>query len=119
MTTVRSTDYRLVVGIDVAAKTFPASWTTDRTHYTRAVTFEQTDAGLAQFQQRLHPTGVAPADTLVVLEASGSYWISLAVALDSAGFVVSVVNPVYVSRWAQSLPRPPHRPLCLDGRDCR
>jgi transposase len=105
MTTVRSTDYRLFVGIDVAAKTFTASWTTDRTHYARAMTFEQTDAGLAQFQQYLHPTGIAPGDTLVVLEATGSYWIALAVALDSAGFVVSVVNPAHVSYWAQSLPR--------------
>jgi len=105
MTTVRSPDYRLFIGIDVAAKTFTASWTTDRTQFSRAVTLDQSAAGLAQFQQHLQATGVAPADTLVVLEASGSYWISLAVALDSAGFAVSVVNPAHVYHWAQSLPR--------------
>jgi transposase len=105
MTTASSADYRLFIGIDVAAKTFTASWTTDRVQYARAVTLDQTAAGLAQFQQHLQATGVAPADTLVVLEASGSYWITLAVALDSAGFVVSVVNPAQVYYWAQSLPR--------------
>jgi transposase len=105
MTPASSADYRLFIGIDVAAKTFTASWTTDRAQYARAVTQEQTAAGLAQFQQHLQATGVGPADTLVVLEATGSYWITLAVALDSAGFAVSVVNPAQVYYWAQSLPR--------------
>ena len=96
MTTVRSADYRLFIGIDVAAKTFTAAWTTDRLQYAPAVTLDQTAAGVAEFQQQLQASAVAPAETLVVLEATGSYWITLAVALDSAGFVVSVVNPAQV-----------------------
>jgi len=42
---------------------------------------------------------------LVVLEATGSYWIALAVALHHAQFVVSVVNPAHVHTFAKSLPR--------------
>jgi len=57
------------------------------------------------FQQQLSTLGIAPADTLIVLEATGSYWIRLAVALHAAGFVISVVNPKQVHHWAQSLPR--------------
>ena len=34
-----------------------------------------------------------PAATLVVMEATGNYWIALAIVLHQAGFAVSVVNP--------------------------
>jgi len=39
-------------------------------------------------------TGAAPAETLVALEATGNYWVALAVALHEAGYRVSVVNPL-------------------------
>jgi transposase len=48
---------------------------------------------------------VPPAETLIVLEATGSYWISLAVSLHSQGFVVTSANPAHVHSWAQSLAR--------------
>jgi transposase len=48
---------------------------------------------------------VPPAATLVVLEATGSYWISLAVTLHQAGYAVSVVNPAHAHAFAHSLPR--------------
>jgi transposase len=97
--------YRLFVGIDVAAKSFTATWTTDRSHYARAVTLDYTPTGLRQFQQHLQVTQIAPAQTLVVIEATGSYWITLAVSLHAAGFAVCVVNPAQVHYWAQSLAR--------------
>jgi transposase len=34
-----------------------------------------------------------PAQTLIVMEATGSYWLTLAWCLHEAGFVVSVINP--------------------------
>jgi transposase len=40
-----------------------------------------------------------------VLEATGSYWISLAVFLHQAGYAVSVVNPAHAHAFARSLPR--------------
>ncbi|NTU81425.1 MAG: IS110 family transposase, partial [Chloroflexales bacterium] len=70
-----------------------------------AVSFEQTEAGFATFQQRLGTTGVAPSATLVVVEATGSYWIALAVALHQAHYTVSVLNPGQVALFARSLPR--------------
>jgi transposase len=42
---------------------------------------------------------------LIVLEATGTYWVALAVALHEAGFVVSVVHPVHVVNYAKSLTR--------------
>jgi transposase len=97
--------YRLFIGIDVAAKTFTATWTTDRMQYAPAVTLDYTATGLTQFQAHVQATAIAPAETLVVLEATGSYWITLAATLHAAGFAVSVVNPAQVHSWAQSLPR--------------
>jgi transposase len=97
--------YQLFVGIDIAATTFAASWTTEGPPHERARTFPQTPAGFAALQEQLDATGIVPAHTLVVVEATGSYWIALAVALHQAGYVVSVVNPAQAHNYAKSLPR--------------
>lgn len=100
-----SPTYQLYVGVDIAAKTFTATWAHDAAHAPKAVTFEQTETGFSAFQQQLAATNVAPASTLIVLEATGSYWIALAVALHQAHYVVSVLNPGQVALFARSLPR--------------
>jgi transposase len=94
-----SLDHRpqLVASVDIAATSFMAAWT--------ARSFEQTAAGFAAFQKQLAATGVAPSDTLIVLEATGSYWVALAIAMHSAGYCVAVVNPAHVHNYAKSLPR--------------
>lgn len=99
------TTYRLYVGIDIAAKTFTASWMTPEGRPSPALSFEQSPAGFAALQEHLQTTGVAPAATLVVLEATSSYWVALAVTLHSTGYAVSVVNPAKVHNYAKSLPR--------------
>ena len=43
--------------------------------------------------------------TLLVLEATGSYWVALAVTLHEAGYAVAVLNPAQLHSYAQSLPR--------------
>ena len=88
-----SAAYRLYVGVDVAADTFVAAWLVPGGKPTAPFTGEQTPAGFAALQRRLQATAAAPAATLVVLEATGNYWVALAVALHEAGYGVSVVNP--------------------------
>jgi len=97
--------YRCFVGIDIAAASFTALWTTDGRALSRAVTFSQSPTGFAAFQGQLQATGVAPAQTLIVLEATGSYWVTLAVTLHEAGYAVAVLNPAQLHSYAQSLPR--------------
>jgi transposase len=97
--------YQLYVGVDIAAASFTAVWHAEDALPPPARTFAQTAAGLTGFQQQLAATGVAAAETLVVLEATGSYWVALAVHLHAAGYVVSVVNPEPLHKWMQSLPR--------------
>jgi len=65
----------------------------------------QTPQGYHRVHQQLSATGEPPAATLVVLEATGSYWITLAVTLYHRGSAVSVVNPSQVPNYATSLPR--------------
>jgi transposase len=97
--------YRLFVGVDVAAVSFAATWTQAGTPSQPAHTFSQTPDGFAAFQAALTSTGVTPAATLIVLEATGSYWITLAVTLHQADYTLSVVNPAQVHAFARSLPR--------------
>jgi transposase len=97
--------YQLFVGVDIAAATFTANWSHDAQPVRRPMTFQQTPAGFAAFQQQLDQTGIAPSATLIVMEATGSYWITLAVTLHEAGYIVSVVNPRQVHDYVKSLPR--------------
>jgi transposase len=96
---------RLHVGIDIAAASFVAVWTLDGRTYTRAQTFAQTPDGFASVQQHLAATEVLPASTRVVLEATSSYWVALAVALHQAGYQVCVINPAQGRNFARSLSR--------------
>ncbi|MDP9315390.1 MAG: IS110 family transposase [Chloroflexota bacterium] len=97
--------YHLFVGLDVAATTFTATWRTPTADPVKPVTLPQTTAGYHQLQQHLRKTQIAPAKTFVVLEATGSYWVTVAVALHQAGYAVSVVHPNHVTNYAKSLPR--------------
>lgn len=100
-----SPSYQYFVGVDIAAKTFTASWTDSALQPRKPATFTQSLAGYQQLQERLAADGVTPTTTVVVLEATSSYWVSLAVALHEAGYHVAVVNPANVHNYAKSLPR--------------
>ena len=97
--------YLSFVGIDIAAKSFTVAWSTGGEPLAKPETFAQTPEGFRQLQQHLSTPEVAPPHVLVVLEATGSYWISLAVNLHQAGYQVSVVNPTHIHNYAKSLPR--------------
>jgi transposase len=97
--------YQLYVGVDIAAKTFVATWAADPATAPKAVSFNQSEDGFTALRAQLDATGVAPSATLVVMEATGSYWVALAVALHQAGYIVSVLNPGHVALFARSLPR--------------
>src|SRR5919107_148192 len=85
-----SLPYQLFVGVDIAAKTFAAVWISDTRSFPRAVSFEQTPEGFLAFQQRLQDFGIAPVHTLLVAEATGSYWVSWAVSMHQAGYTVAI-----------------------------
>ena len=108
--------YQLYVGVDVAAETFVAAWLAPGGQPGTPVTGEQTPAGFAALQRRLRATGSSPAATLVVLEATGNYWVALAVALHEAGYRVAVVNPRQAHHFAKAQLRRA-KTDALDARD--
>jgi hypothetical protein len=101
----RSTAYRLYVGVDIAADTFTAASLLAGGAPTVPFTGEQTPAGCAALQRRLQATAAPPAATLVVLEATGNYWVALAVTLHEAGYRVAVVTPRQAHHFAKAQPR--------------
>ena len=95
--------YDLFVGVDIAAASATVVWQCHATSLTRPLTVAQTPAGYASLIARLLATGCPPARTLVVLEATGSYWITLATTLYQAGYAVSVINPAQAHAFAKAL----------------
>lgn len=96
-----ATAYRLFVGVDIAAATFTAAWMAAGAAPGPPVTHPQRPAGYAALQRQLAATA-PPADTLVVLEATGSYWVALAVTLHAAGYGVSAINPLQAHHFAKA-----------------
>ena len=100
------------VGIDIAAKTFTTTWSPAGPARPRQ--FDQTPDGYQAYDQALLTLGIPRAQILVVMEATGSYWIALAVWLHQAGYQVAVINPAQIANFAKSLPRRPK----TDPSDC-
>ena len=112
----RSATYELYVGIDVAADTFTAAWLTPGGTPSPPVVGEQAPAGYAALQRRLRATAAAPDATLVVLEATGNYWVALAVTLHEGGYRVAAVNPRQAHHFAKA-PLRRAKTDVLDARD--
>ncbi len=94
--------YALFVGIDIAATTCTIASVTAQGNLTAPVTFDQSPHGFTALQQHVRRANVAPAATLVVLEATSTYWVALAVILHDAGYCVSVVNPLQAHHFAKA-----------------
>jgi transposase len=94
--------YHLFVGVDIAAREFTAASLVAGTKPTHASQpYTQTAAGFEGFQARLQESGVVPSDILVVMEATGRYWVALANSLYQAGYAVSVINPAQAQNARQ------------------
>ena len=52
---------------------------------------------------RLLKVGAKPDETLVVMEATGIYWLSFATFLARLGYAVSIVNPSQAHHFAKAL----------------
>ncbi len=98
-----SRPHKLFVGVDIAAATATAAWQTPDGDVSRPFTLEQTPRGFTLLQQRLLAFGYVPAEILVVMEATGSSWMTLATWLVQAGFAVSVINPAQAHHFAKAL----------------
>lgn len=98
--------FKLFVGVDIAAVTFDASCyqpglsRNDRPE--KALHYRQSQEHYTKFTQFLLTKEAEPSCILIVLEATSTYWINLALFLYEAGFVVSVINPLQARHYALS-----------------
>src|SRR5690349_17901462 len=69
----------------------------------RSVAIDQSADGYRQLQAQLLASGVEAPAILIVLEATGSYWITLATTLAEARFAVAVINPAQAHDFAKAL----------------
>ena len=95
--------YALFVGVDIAAQTATVATQRPGTKASRSFTIDQTPEGYTSLLHQLQVTGSIPDQVLVVMEATGSYWISLATRLVHEGFAVSVINPAQAHHFAKAL----------------
>ncbi len=95
------------VGVDIAAKDFTAATllpNPGQKPKSFKNPFPQNAAGFARFINALKEKAIMPVPErqLVVMEATGPYWVALALALYQAGFEVAVVNPAQVHFFAMA-----------------
>jgi transposase len=86
------------VGIDIGAERHMVSSVDDHGTILQRPTPISEDA---EGYQRLLALLGAPANTLVIMEATGHYWQNLFAALAAEGFAVALINPLRTRRFAQ------------------
>lgn len=101
--------YQLFCGVDIAARSFTASMIKEqagvKNQPDKASSYVQNEAAYLEFQQALLEKEPNPTLVLLVMEATGNYWISLATFLHRAGFAVAVINPSQAHDFAKVLLR--------------
>lgn len=99
-----TTNYQLFVGLDIAYRSFTVA-TLKPAEKAQAVSspFAQTETGFQKLEKVLLTKAPAPDQVLVVMEATSTYWVKLALHLQQAGFGVSVVNPAQAHHFALAL----------------
>lgn len=95
--------YQLYVGVDIAAATATVAWQAPAQKPGKPITIEQTPEGFSSLHQRLMKTGAIPAQSLMVMEATGIYWLAVATFFARLGYAVSVVNPAQAHHFAKAL----------------
>lgn len=88
------TNLNIFAGIDISKDSFDISIVSTQ-HTGRSARFSNDREGFLQLQSML------PAGAHCVMEATGPYYLRLATWLHNNGFVVSVVNPLVIRRFAQ------------------
>ena len=95
-----SVSINAVVGIDVAKK--KVDLFAIKSDQGKSKVFDNSAAGHREIQRWLGERDFMPAHTHICLEATGPYSESLATALVTGGWQVSVVNPARIKGFAQS-----------------
>jgi len=92
--------YTLYVGVDIAAESAAAAWQEEGSGAWDELAIEQQEGDYERLVAAL-PEGHRPEQTLVVMEATGTYWLKLAWYMQACDYVVSVINPAQAKHFAR------------------
>jgi transposase len=94
--------YKQYVGIDVSLKSLSVAWGRSGETIGKAQSFGQTPTGYRALVKALRASGCKGHQTVVVLEATSTYWMQVAVFLCEADYEVRVVNPKQAHHFMQA-----------------
>lgn len=89
------------VGIDIAKRKFDLAWLSNGKLKTKA--FDNTDEGRAELLDWLRKHKLTSENCHLAMEATSQYYEPVALALFDAGYTVSVVNPLQIKAFGESL----------------
>jgi transposase len=91
------------IGIDIAKRKFDLAWLSGGKLKTKV--FENTDKGHAELLAWLKKNKLTIENCHLAMEATSQYYEPVALALFDAGYTVSVVNPLQIKAFGESLMR--------------
>jgi len=97
-----NTPYKFFVGIDIAARTASVAFATSTTEVEPAFEITQSPRGFDKLIKRLEKLDYRPEEVLVIIEATGNYWLNLGHRLDQGGYAISVINPSSAYYYAKA-----------------
>lgn len=95
-------NYQSFIGIDISAQEASFAWAKADHVVSQARSLSLSPDKLMRWVEILASLNLVPTDTLVVMEATGTYWMRLALTLHQAGYAVSVINPAQAHHFAQA-----------------
>ncbi|MEO1643663.1 MAG: IS110 family transposase, partial [Chloroflexota bacterium] len=95
--------YKLCCGIDISATTVSVAIGGSAIAEVYFDEIAQNKSGYHSLDRRLQAYKIALTDTLLVMEATGTYWMSFARYFSHRGYHMSVVNPSIAHGYARSL----------------
>ncbi len=88
-------DSTMKIGIDISKDTFDVASRASADAPFQMATYKNTPQGIKRFKSRL------TKEDHCVMEATGPYWLRLAISLVEDGYQASVINPLQIKRFAQ------------------
>lgn len=91
------------IGIDIAKREhFAGIRAEDGAPLGKAWRFANDEGGFRSLLERLKSLGIGADESLVVMEATGHYWMALFAHLSAHGFRIAVVNPSLVNAFRKA-----------------
>lgn len=96
-------DYSVYVGVDISAKTATVSWGWTSNELSKPITIKQHRKGWQKVVDAVLSQVDTPQTCMVVMEATGTYWMQMALYLYESGLTLSVINPIRSKYFARMM----------------